>query len=217
MRYLRPPPPYAISEHLRAFSVPGRPSPHLLHGGLWTVVLDGPLAFEIHGEPWEPRILFEGDRDELSAHLRTDFDYREFVESLEPFPRLRALAEKYPGLRPTRCTSLYRALISSIVKQRIPLRVALRIEAEMVSRMGRRARILGRPAFGLPDPERLLEAGVDGLRSLGLFRPKAEAMVEVAEAEVEGRLPRRPWEDVEDSIRELTRIRGWGGGRPSLL
>ncbi len=121
-----------------------------------------------------------------------------------------ALAEKYPGLRPTRCTSLYRALISSIIKQRIPLRVALGIEAELVSRMGRRARILGKPAYGLPEPERLLEAGVEWLRSLGLFRLKAEAVVEVARAEIEGRLPRRPWEDVEDAVRELTRIRGVG-------
>ncbi len=97
MRLLRPPQPYAISEHLRAFSVPGRPSPHLLHGNLWTVVLDSPLAFEIRGEPWKPRILFEGDEEELSTHLRTDFDYREFLGSWRPSPGSWLSPRSTPG------------------------------------------------------------------------------------------------------------------------
>jgi len=124
------------------------------------------------------------------------------------------VAERYPGLRPGRQASLYEALVDSIVKQRVALKAALRLESRLVRAYGVSVGVGGRAFHSPPEPLRLAGASVDELRGLGLSRVKAEALREVARAELEGRLPSvrevessgDPWEVAA----ELTRLRGVG-------
>ena len=58
--------------------------------------------------------------------------------------------------------------------------------------------IIGNRVFySYPEPARLASASLDGLRSLGLTRLKARALHEVAQAELENRLP-----SIEEAVEE---------------
>ena len=224
----RPVPPYVFTRHLERFTVPGEPSPGLFSGGAYRVLLRVPgvgyVAAEavFRGEPWSPRVeaalwapgggAVEAAAEALMQHLRVYVDYNEFLRRLEPWPRLRRLAERYAGLRPGRCLGVYEALVDAVVKQRVALRSALRVQARLVERYGLCLERGGRLFCSYPVPERLASASIEELRSLGLTRLKAEALRGIAAAELEGRLPspgevaRDPWGVAE----ELTRLRGVG-------
>jgi 3-methyladenine DNA glycosylase/8-oxoguanine DNA glycosylase len=122
-------------------------------------------ALEAAGAGEDPRQEPWGAGEALAAVLdsvRAGFDYSRLLEALEPYPRLRALAERYPGLRPGRASSLYEALVDSVVKQRITLRAALRVKARLVRLYGARAVVGGFEYYSHPLPERLARARVGG-------------------------------------------------------
>ena len=124
-------------------------------------------------------------------------------------PRLRpltqglaGLAAWYPGLMPGRCLSQAEGPPPAGSPSLLRASRSLRPEEDG-----------GRPhPLRHPSPKAVAEAGVEELRGHGLSRLKAEALVEIAEAHLEGRLPgtgeveRDPW----DAAWELTRIRGVG-------
>lgn len=97
---IRPPIPYSVAPHLFLFTIEGSPVP------------------TISGEPWRAEIMVLGPVDLAIRLLRADFDYRRFLRSVQGYPKLRAMAKRYMGLRPTRSLSLYSALLESVIKQR---------------------------------------------------------------------------------------------------
>ena len=214
-RVIRPSAPYSITPHLSLFTLEGKPVPAIYergrlkvlayHGGRYT-----PLSVSIVGEPWEPEIRFHGPEDLIRRMLRTDFDFEKFLEDLRGYPALRELAERHVGLRPTRSLSLYSALLESVVKQRISLKAALRIQSRIVSALGKVAHVEGEAYYGHPPPESLLDP--ERLRGFGLTKMKAVAISEVARAELEGRLPslREVEESPSSVIEELQEIGGIG-------
>ncbi len=231
-RTLFPKPPYAITPHLARFSLPGRPTPYIYYGEarawrrlLW---LDGwriPVAVEARasGEPWRPRIAITVYSEkngvlakavEMTANcLRIGFDYNAFLEKLRSHPPLYRLASRYPGLRPGRTLSLYEALIDVVLKQRIALRLALYKTAELVEKYGEKMCIGERCYYSLPRPRRLARLAPEKLReSIRLPRIKARALVEIARAEAEGRLPstEEALRSPEKTVEELMEIYGVG-------
>jgi len=222
---ITPRPPFNISLHLDRFTLPGRPTPWLYDPDSRTLRALAPLSewtpilARITGEPWEPRVLVsapgprEGEAVEWAARLvRAELDWARFLALAKRVPWLSGLARKYLGVRPGRCSSLYAALVDAIPKQRVPLRVGLAVLARLVEALGVRARYGGRTHYWYPTPEALVEAGVEGLRSLRLPHLKARALLEVAQAEQEGRLPsaREAERDPEGVAGELTRLHGVG-------
>ena len=181
-----------------------------------------PVELRIGGEPWEPVIearVYAVNRESaekafagLLSVVRAQFRYADFLRAVERWPRLRRLAEAYPGLRPGRCLGLYEALVDVVVKQRVALRVALSTSAKLVERYGARKIVGDRVFYSYPEPARLASASLGELRSLGLTRLKARALHEIAQAELENRLPsvdeavKNPWE----TARELQRLYGIG-------
>ena len=226
----RPGAPYAFTPHLERFTLPGAPTPALYDAGLkrCRVLLPLPgggwaaVETRFHGEPLDPLLVVrvwspdpglaaEAFRLQLER-LRVGFDYNRFLEAVEPWPGLRRLAERYLGLRPGRALGLYEALVDAVVKQRIALRAALRVQSRLVQRYGMQALVRGDMFCSGPLPERLAGASVEELRSLGLTRLKAEALREIARAELEARLPsveEAEW-DPWSVAGELTRLRGVG-------
>ena len=225
---LRPATPYDFSTHLRLFSLPGQPTPIMYDEGSssmrYLLRVRGrlvPVKALFAGEPWSPRIRVttcSGRVDEVvdvfAEVVRAGFDWRDFLGALEPYPVLRELAERYPGVRPGRCLWLYEALVDTVVEQRIALRAALRIKARLVKALGPRQVVGGEEYYGFPEPGAVVDAGTEFLRGLGLTRAKARAMYEIALAEVEGRLPsireaeRDPWGTAE-SLTELYGVGSW--------
>ena len=226
----RPRAPFQFTPHLERFSIPGMPVPHLYipdRRAFRVAVRVGDAiagaSIVVEGEPWEPvlsgeiyapsRSAAEEAVQAVLSMVRADFDYERFLEAVRSLDeRLYKLAAKYLGLRPGRCTSLYAALADSIVKQRVSLRAGLRIYSRLVERYGCRVEAGGATYYWHPCPEALASQDPEDLRRVGLTRVKARALVEVARAELEGRLPsvaeavRDPW----GVARELTRIYGVG-------
>ncbi len=214
-RVIRPAAPYSITPHLSLFTLEGRPVPAIYERGRLRVLAYNrgrytPLNVIIVGEPWEPEIRFYGPEDLVRKMLRTDFDYGKFLESLLEYPELRGLAERHVGLRPTRSLSLYSALLESVVKQRISLKAALRIQSRIILALGEVAHVEGEAYYGHPPPGSLLDP--ERLRGFGLTKMKAVAISEVARAELEGRLPslREVEESPKSVIEELQEISGIG-------
>ncbi len=226
----RPLPPYDFSTHLSIFSIKGEPLPYiydeerqacrnlLFIGGEYVTV-----EAVFSREPWEPRItvtVWSGNEGiaekafrQVLERVRASFDYSAFIARLAGWPRLKSLALKYAGVRPGRFLSLYEALVDTVIKQRIALKSALRIQARLVRAFGRKVVMEGREFYSFPEPEALTRAALDEIRALGLTEAKARTISEIAGATVEGRLPslddavKDPWGTAE----ELTKL--WGVGR----
>ena len=212
---IRPPAPFSITPHFKLFTLRGAPTPGLYENRLFRLLLyqgEGytPIAVRVRGEPWSPEVSVFGPIDTARKMLRTGFNYREFLERLEEYPKLKSLAQRFAGLRPTRSLSLYTALLECVVKQRISLKAALRIQSRIVLSLGEKATLRGQDFYGHPPPQRLLKPW--SLRKLGLTRAKARAISEIAKAEMEGRLPspREADENPEKVVAELTSIKGVG-------
>lgn len=222
--------PFQFTPHLERFSLPGKHLPHLYvpeERAFEAAVRAGNslagVRAVIVGEPWRPRIRVSvyapsraaaGEAFETVMNMvRAGFDYNKFLEETARIDkRLYRLASKYPGLRPGRCTSLYAALIDSVVKQRITLRAALRTYSRLVEALGCRLQAGPRTFYWHPCPHTLAQQTAESLRRLGLTRMKAQALIEIARAEEEGRLP-RPEEAARDpwtAAQELTKLYGVG-------
>ncbi len=218
---IRPIIPYSITPHLSLFTIKGSPVPAIYERGEFRILLYErgqyiPLDAKISGEPWDARIRVRGPKELAKELFRADFDSGKFLESLQGYPRIRALAERYMGLRPTRSLDLYTALIETMIKQRISLKAALKIQSRIILSLGVRKSLDGQTYYGHPPPENLLDP--ERLRSFGLTRMKALALSEVAMVELEEGFP--SLREVEDSprevVEELQAIRGVGSWTAEL-
>jgi len=178
-----------------------------------------PITASFTGEPWEPRIdavaccaRAEEAHEAILEAVRAGFRWGDFLSAVEPYPPLKNLALKYPGVRPGRFLSLYEALVDTIIEQRIALRLALRIKAGIIEALGPTKEVGGLTYYGFPPPDAVIRAGVEALRGLSLTRVKARAVYEVALAEVEGRLPtlREVEDDPWGAAESLTELYGVG-------
>jgi DNA-3-methyladenine glycosylase II len=226
-----PKPPYCFTLHLEGFSVPGEPMPWIYEPlekccrRLYKISNKRiPVKTCFRGEPWRPEIeikVYTRDRgyadkafNLVVKAVRGKIDYNEFTQKLSSWPKVLEMVEQYPGLRPGRSISLYEALIDSVIKQRIALKASLRMQSRLVKSLGNHI-IIGKQSFySFPEPEKLVNTGIDELRGIGLTRMKAEAIKSVAGAEYEGRLPSireiEEANDLSNITTELTRIRGIG-------
>ncbi len=112
-----------------------------------------------------------------------------------------SLTAPLPRNRPTPVDQRFAALVESIAYQMLAGAAAAAIHGRLVAL-----------ADGSVTPERLLALGPERLRSAGLTRTKARAMVDLASAAHEGRVRvdlhgRRSDAEV---VREVTQIRGVG-------
>jgi len=222
--------PFLFTPHLGRFTLRGRPTPALWYGeeGLLRLAVRVSRGFAgvealFSGEPWRPAVKLvvyaesEGIAGEarriLASMIRSDFNYRNFLEAVGGIDdRLYNLALHYQGLRPGRCMSVYAALLDSVVKQRVALRIALAVYSRLVEKYGARLEVGSSTFHWHPLPERLAGAGDEELRRLGLTRVKARALREIALAELEGRLPSvsEVARDPEGVARELSMLYGVG-------
>jgi DNA-3-methyladenine glycosylase II len=117
------------------------------------------------------------------------------------------------GLKTVPTPTPFEALVSSIIAQQISLNAAYRIEQRLVKKFGDALQVDGNTYYAFPTPEYLASARTAELLKCGLTRRKAEYIYEVSRSAANGTLNLetfRNYDDVNDIINELSKVRGVG-------
>lgn len=117
-----------------------------------------------------------------------DDDLPACYESLGADPQLRPLLHQYAGLRMVRAACLYEALVSAILGQQISVASAQSIRRRLIGALGDRLAVQGEVIAAYPLPDKLLQAGSEGLHALGITRQKARYLLAMAEQASTGEL-----------------------------
>lgn len=96
----------------------------------------------------------------------------------------------------------YWELVDSIISQQLSVKAAASIERRFQELFGSE----------VPQPEQILTSSVENLRTVGLSRPKANYILDLAQHIVDGRLKFDKFDHLsdEDIIQELTDVKGIG-------
>ena len=182
----------------------------------------GDVLFRVSDQGGFLRIdVLEGNaaecRDFLEAYVTEWFD---MDRELDPFyaylkrdSRLEYMAEDFSGLRLMGISDMFEALCWSIIGQQINLTFAYKVKRRMVERFGRHIEWDNRVFHIFPDPATLADATVDELRGMQFSEKKAEYLIGVARAFVEGTLSRGQIDalpDFEARQKALTAHKGIG-------
>ena len=141
-----------------------------------------------------------------------DLDLRTFYKMAKDDANLAPVAKKFRGLKPIRYPSVFEALVTAITAQQVNLTFAGAIRGRMVKRWGRKLRVDGKMHYAFPRPERLARARVSTFRSMQFSERKAEYVIDVARAALEGRLDENELRilTIDEAVARLTEIRGVG-------
>ncbi|MDD1664254.1 MAG: DNA-3-methyladenine glycosylase [Methanomicrobiales archaeon] len=140
-------------------------------------------------------------------------DLSPFVKAVEADPVMSSLVRQLRGLKPPKTSTVFEALVDSIIEQQISLSAAHSIERRFTRAFGDTLELEGRTYFAFPSPEHLAGATVDELRGTGLSQKKAEYILGIARGVRDGTLDLEhhgPGVETGDLIRELSRLRGVG-------
>jgi DNA-3-methyladenine glycosylase II len=140
-----------------------------------------------------------------------DDPLEEFYRQTRAEPVLRGTERTFRGLRLPRDASLYEAMLHSIVGQQLSVASANAVKRRLLERHGRVLEAGGVEVPLLPSPAALLDAGLEGLRAVGLSRTKSAALLGLASwsarAPTASQLRAAP---LEAARAELERLHGVG-------
>lgn len=200
------------------------------HGTFWQVLrVQRKLALvtiRSRGTVTEPELTVElrahdelssADDNQLEEAVSTLFnlqlDLNPFYEDVKPDPVLSRVTTRLRGLKSPTTPTVFEALVDSIIEQQIALRVAHRLEHNVVTRFGDTLELPGKVYYAFPTPDALATAPVEQLRACGLSMRKAEYIHGIATSLVTGELDLehvKACEDAEEIISEMTKLRGIG-------
>ena len=156
-------------------------------------------------------------RDFLTAYVKEwfdmDRDLTPFYMRLKRDSRLAYMAEDFAGLRLMGISDMFEALCWSVIGQQINLTFAYKMKRRMVERYGRHIEWDNQVFHIFPGPEVLADAAVEVLREMQFSQKKAEYVIGVARAFVEGTLSRAQIDalpDFESRQKALTAHKGIG-------
>ena len=127
-------------------------------------------------------------------------------------PQIYRLVKRYRGLRIVKTPSLYESLLITILGQQVSVAAAQSQRRRLMRAFGEVIEFEEREYFGVPEPERLADAGEGRLRGIGISRQKAHYLVEMARRIAEGQVSRHSFHGVpcEQAIERLVEIPGVG-------
>jgi DNA-3-methyladenine glycosylase II len=158
----------------------------------------------------------ERARSEATTTLRgmfgLDADLQGFYRSAARDPHVRALAERFRGLKPPRFPSLFEGLVNAIACQQLTLTVGIELLNRLSETFGPPAPQGGTGTHAFPEPRDLASAAPDALRVLGFSRRKSEAIVDLAQRVERGSvcLEQLPSLGDAEAIAVLCELRGIG-------
>jgi DNA-3-methyladenine glycosylase II len=176
-------------------------------------VAEPELSVELHAH----EALSSADTKRLEGAISTLFnlqvDLNPFYDEVKPDPVLSRLTTKLRGLKSPTTPTVFEALVDSIIEQQIALNVAHRLEVTVIKRFGDTLDVDEKVYYAFPTPEQIASATVEQLRKCGLSMRKAEYIQGIASSIVRGELDLehvKAYEDADEIIRELTKLRGVG-------
>ncbi len=148
----------------------------------------------------------------LESLLGTQLDLRPFYRFAAHDKKLRLLAETFRGAKPSRFATVFEALINGITCQQLSLSLGIQMLNRLGEAFGLSTSWNGLRQCAFPRAQDLAGLKVEDIRSLGLNRQKARAIIELSTAIVEGRLNLEGLEDQPDDevVRLLCGLRGVG-------
>lgn len=142
-----------------------------------------------------------------------DLDLKPFYETVKDDKIMAHLTRELWGLKIPITSTVFEALVDSIVEQQISLKVANSIENKIIKKFGDILNLERTFYFAYPTPQRLASVSTDELRQCGLSFRKGEYIKEASKLITEGKLnleKLKNYDSSEQIIRELDKIRGVG-------
>ncbi len=149
----------------------------------------------------------------ISRILNLDDYLTPFYQAVRNDPPMRELTKRLRGLKPPTTSTVFEALVDSIVEQQISLAVARTLEARLTKMFGNSLVLDGQTFHAFPEPEGLASATPEQFRSCGLSSMKGDYIRNAAERIAHGELDLEELRNIRDSetiITELAKLKGVG-------
>lgn len=140
-------------------------------------------------------------------------DLRPFYKDMENEQIINKIIKQLYGLKNPSTTSLFEALVDSIVQQQISLNVAHKIENRLIKQFGSSLELYGQKYYSYPLPEDLAGQDLENLRDCGLSSRKAQYIRDLSQSILNGEVDFsyiQGMNSTAEMIEELTKIRGIG-------
>jgi DNA-3-methyladenine glycosylase II len=227
---LNPVPPFDFNLSTRSFSNGDAQIQKYENGKYWQVIRKNRLLIYIAvsalGTTDNPRLLVElrspeklsgSDVEAVLDVVRSIFnlqiDLNSFYEEVQDDEIMSKVVQHLRGLKTVATSTPFEALVSSIIAQQISLSAASRIEQRLVKKLGGVLQVDGNTYYAFPTPENLASVRAAELVKCGLTGRKAEYIYEITRSAADGTLNLekfRDYDDVNDIINELSKVRGVG-------
>lgn len=144
--------------------------------------------------------------------LGLTIDLSEFYAFASHQEKLGHMVERFRGLKPPRLPSVFECVINGIACQQITLTQGIRLLSLLAGRYGAAFEEGDAVGYAFPRPEELASVDPGELRQLGFTTQKSRAIVELAEAIIEGRVDLEALEQLpdEEALKQLQTLRGVG-------
>jgi len=156
----------------------------------------------------EPAILAKQIRNVFSL----DHDLAAFYAHCEGHGQLTQLGHKFLGARFMRDSSIFAAILGTIISQQINLKFASELRRRLWALAGEPLVVSGNTFYADPTPEAIARLNVHEVRALGCSQRKAEYLVGIGQAVTDGRLDLMALEKMDDesALSYLVAQRGLG-------
>ena len=144
----------------------------------------------------------------LEKMLGLRVDLHSFYAMAEHDPRLRGLTSPFVGFKPPRLSSVFETLVNGIACQQLSLTVGIHLLNRLCVSYG----LCVDQHHAFPRPTDLAGAQPQELRGLGFSTRKAQTILDIARALVEGRLDLEALSAVDDAaaLERLLELKGIG-------
>jgi len=149
----------------------------------------------------------------VSEWFDLNTDLTPFYKTIAANKRISYMATDFAGLRFLGMPDFFEALAWCIIGQQINLSFAYKVKRRLVEQYGERTEFDGQKYYLFPQPEIIAKASISDLRELQFSEKKAEYIIAIAEAFLNGTLNKellKGLPDLESRIKFLTNIRGIG-------
>jgi DNA-3-methyladenine glycosylase II len=142
------------------------------------------------------------------------FSLAPFYQFAQQHPILAETCARLHGLRLLRYTSVFEALLVTVIEQQIALRAAQRAERWLAATYGSRLIVDGVACDVLPTPERMASLTLEQLAPLRITFVRMRRLLEIARMQAEGvldleALPHLPPPAMYAALRELRGVGHW--------
>lgn len=201
---IRPEPPYAFDTLLAFLDCFRHPALDIVHQGCYWRVIEQGDALALLRTTWEGTVdqpvlnvalaakVGEVDTEnillDLEHILGARADRAAFFRMARSDDRLWSVVEPLYGLPELRASSVFEALMRTIIEQQIAWVSAQRAQRWLAAWAGRSITYDGRVFYVFPTPEQIASARLDELKPLKITHGRIERMIGIAESVATGRL-----------------------------